>query len=120
MMSSSPIHGTFGDGSILHNHQQANAAMMQEVLHCNDITSIYAEIMAVCQPFYELPKGANTTKFSIPPRLEDGLFMGNMGSENEEEDNPQDPTSSRFSNHHTCDSCLQTPPPSTSRASDDQ
>jgi hypothetical protein len=52
-----------------------------------DLGAVYAEIMSICQPFYELPKNASSDTFYITPRLEDVLFI-------DEQDNPQDPTAS--------------------------
>jgi hypothetical protein len=54
-----------------------------------DLDLGYAQIMEICQPFFELPKSVDNGVFRIPPRLEDGLFMTENTTYNAKE-NPQD------------------------------
>jgi hypothetical protein len=54
-----------------------------------DLDLDYAQIMEICEPFYELPNSVDNGVFRIPPRLEDGLFMTENTTFNTQE-NPQD------------------------------
>jgi hypothetical protein len=44
-----------------------------------DLGAVYAEIMAICQPFYESPTNVSSDTLYITPRLEDGIFIENIG-----------------------------------------
>lgn len=58
----------------------------------NDLGSLYAEIMQVCQPFYSLPGASQRQSITIFPRLEDGLRQESEASYGgQQTENPQDP-----------------------------
>lgn len=74
--------------------------------HGQDFGTVYAEIMAVCQPFYELsPKqSCDSTIFAIPPRLEDGL-NSSSGNDDMAHENPQDATNSCIARQQSPTGC---------------
>jgi hypothetical protein len=69
------------------------AGRTQDYNNKEDLGAVYAEIMTICQPFYELPENVSSDTCYIAPRLEDGIFIESISYE---QDNPQDPTAACF------------------------